>query len=267
MLYRYLVLGSFLFFLAACSSKKNADLIVHHAVVYTADSASNTAQAFAVKDGKLLAVGSSETILNEYTADSVIDLGGQPVYPGFYDPHAHFLGLGQVLDQADLVGTASFDEVIQRLKAFQAKNPTAIWLVGRGWDQNDWPDKQFPTKEKLDAAFPNIPVCLTRVDGHAVMINSKALRLAGVTRNTKIPGGEILLVDGEPTGVLIDNAMGMVRRVIPQPDAKDKERMLLAAQRVCLSLGLTTVSDAGLDRKDIELVEQLHKENKLKIRD
>ncbi|RAJ95549.1 hypothetical protein LX87_03296 [Larkinella arboricola] len=267
MLYRYLITGLFLLSFAACSSKKNADLIVHNAVVYTADSTFTTAQAFAVKDGKFLAVGSSEAILDGYESDSVTDLRGQPVYPGFYDPHAHFLGLGQMLDQADLVGTASFDEVIQRLKAFHAKNPTAIWLIGRGWDQNDWPDKQFPTKEKLDAAFPNIPVCLTRIDGHAVMLNSKALRLAGVTRNTNVPGGEIMLANNEPTGVLIDNAMGLARRVMPQPDAEDKERMLLAAQRVCLSLGLTTVSDAGLDRKDIELVEQLHKDNKLKIRD
>ncbi|MGA0560073.1 amidohydrolase [Larkinella sp. VNQ87] len=267
MRYRNFLTGFCLLGLIACSSKKQGDILIHNATVYTADSAFTTAQAFVIKDGKFLAVGSSESLLNNYTADSVIDLRGQPVYPGFYDPHAHFLGLGQMLDQADLVGTSSYDEVIQRLNAFHKRNPTALWLIGRGWDQNDWPDKQFPTKEKLDAAFPNIPVCLTRVDGHAVVINSKALRLAGITRNTKVPGGEVVLTGNEPTGVLVDNAMGLVRRVIPQPDAQDKERQLLAAQQVCLSLGLTTVSDAGLDRRDIELVERLQKENKLKIRD
>ncbi|GAB3314111.1 amidohydrolase [Larkinella ripae] len=265
--YRCLIASLSLLFLAACSSKKQADFIVHNALVYTADSAFTTAQAFAVKEGKFLAVGSSESILNDYKADSAFDLQAQPVYPGFYDPHAHFLGLGQVLDQADLVGTTSFDEVVERLKAFHKTHPTAIWLIGRGWDQNDWADKQFPTKEKLDAAFPNLPVCLTRVDGHAVVINSKAIRLARITANTQIPGGDVVLAKNEPTGVLVDNAMGLIRRVMPQPDAQDKERMLLAAQKVCLSLGLTTVSDAGLDRKDIELVAQLHQNGRLKIRD
>ncbi|MFC5409617.1 amidohydrolase [Larkinella bovis] len=267
MQYRYLITALSVWALVACSSKKEADFIIHNAVVYTADSAFSTAEAFAVSDGKFVAVGTSEYILNNYRADRVTDLNGLPVYPGFYDPHAHFLGLGQMLDQADLVGTTSFDEVIQRLQTFAAKHPAALWLIGRGWDQNDWPDQQFPTREKLDAAFPNIPVCLTRIDGHAVVINSKALRLAKIGKGTRVPGGEVVLANGEPTGVLVDNAMGLVRRVIPQPDQADKERMLLAAQKVCLSLGLTTVSDAGLNQNDIELVERLQKTNKLKIRD
>lgn len=265
--HRYLLFGLSMALLTACSSKKKADLLVHHAVIYTADSLFTSAQAFAVKDGKFVAVGSSESVLNDYQADSVVDLNGQPVYPGFYDPHAHFLGLGQMLEQADLVGTRSFDEVIQRLKIFSEKHPDNLWILGRGWDQNQWPDKQFPTREKLDAAFPTIPVYIARIDGHAALINSKALRLAGITNATKVAGGEVILANNEPTGVLIDNAKNAVRRLIPQPDAREKERMLLAAQKVCLSLGLTTVSDAGLDRKDIELVEQLHRENKLKIRD
>ncbi|WP_234735547.1 amidohydrolase [Tellurirhabdus bombi] len=256
-----------LFLLQACSTKKKADLIVHNATVYTVDSAFTTAQAFAVKDGKFLAVGTDKAILEQYEADIVADLSGKPVYPGFYDPHSHFFGLGQVLDQADLVGTNSFEEVIDRLKTYHQKHSDAIWLVGRGWDQNDWTDKRFPSKEKLDAAFPNVPVALMRVDGHALLVNSKALRLARITAGTKIAGGEIVLKDGEPSGVLVDNAMQMVKRVIPQPDAKDKERMLLAAQKVCVSLGLTSVSDAGLDRPDIELIEKIQKEGKLKIRD
>jgi len=251
----------------ACSSKKKADLLVRNAVVYTADSAFTTAQAFAIADGKFVAVGPAETILNNYTADSVADLGGQPVYPGFYDPHAHFLNLGQTLDQADLVGAESYDEVLARLKAYAQKHADALWLTGRGWDQNDWPDKRFPTKAKLDAAFPNLPVALMRVDGHALLVNSKALRLAHITAGSSIEGGEVILESGQPTGVLVDNAMSLVKRVIPQPDEKDKERMLLAAQKHCLALGLTTVSDAGLNQKDIELIEKLQKEGRLKIRD
>ena len=251
----------------SCSSKKEADLLVTHAHVYTADSLFSVADAFVVKDGKFLAVGQTKQLSDEYEADSTVDLGGQPVYPGFYDPHAHFLGLGQVLNQADLVGAASYDEVIDRLKTFRQKHPDALWLVGRGWDQNDWPEKTFPTKEKLDAAFPNVPVALTRVDGHALLINSKALRLAQVTAGSKLPGGEIVLQAGKPTGVLVDNAMQLIKRVIPQPDLTDKARMLLEAQKACVALGLTTISDAGINRDEINLIDSLQKAGKLKIRD
>ena len=179
--------------------------------------------------------------------------------------------MGQVLSQADLVGAESYDEVIDQLKTFYRKNPQVTWLTGRGWDQNDWPGQEFPTKEKLDAAFPNVPVALTRVDGHALLVNSKALRLAQVTATSKVAGGEVMLSKGgssaQPTGVLVDNAMQLVRRVLPRPDNADKTRMLLAAQQVCTALGLTTVSDAGVSPDEINLIDSLQKAGKLKIRD
>lgn len=253
--------------LAGCSSRKKADLLIRNAHIYTADSSFSTADAFVVKDGKFLAVGSSSALSQQYDADSTADLGGMPVYPGFYDPHAHFLGLGQVLDQADLVGAESYDEVIERLKVFYQKNPKALWLTGRGWDQNDWPTKTFPTKEKLDAAFPNVPVALTRIDGHALLVNSKALRLAQITSRSKLAGGEVVLQNGQPTGVLVDNAMQLIRRVLPQPDKIDKARMLRAAEKVCVSYGLTTISDAGISPDEINLIDSLHKAGQLKIRD
>lgn len=259
--------------LTNCQTRQTADLLVTNAIVYTADSSFSTATAFAVKEGMFVGVGSTEDLTKQFDADSTADLGGQPVYPGFFDPHAHFLGLGQVLDQADLVGATSYAELVERVRAFGQKHPEAIWLTGRGWDQNDWPKtdspvRGFPTKEQLDKAFPNIPVALTRVDGHALLVNSKALRLAQITSGSKLAGGEVVLdAQGQPTGVLVDNAMQMIRRVIPQPDDNDKERMLLAAQKVCFSYGLTSVSDAGLNQKEIELIERLHKEGKLKIRD
>ncbi len=253
--------------LTGCSTKKKARLLVKNARVYTADSSFSVADAFVVNDGKFLAVGKAEILANEYDADSTADLGGQPVYPGFYDPHAHFLGLGQVLDQADLVGASSYDEVIDRLKTFRQKHPETMWLIGRGWDQNDWAVKTFPTKGKLDAAFPDVPVALTRVDGHALLVNSKTLRLAQVTAGSKLPGGEILVQNGQPTGVLVDNAMQLIKRVIPQPDLADKARMLLNAQKACVALGLTTVSDAGISPDEINLIDSLQKAGKLKIRD
>ena len=262
-----LLLSTLLPVLSGCSSKKKADLLITNARVYTADSLFTTANAFVVKDGKFLAVGSSKILTDEFDADSTADLGGQPVYPGFYDPHAHFLGLGQVLDQADLVGARSYDEVIERLKTFHKAHPDVLWLSGRGWDQNDWTDKVFPTNEKLDAAFPDVPVALMRVDGHALLVNSKALRLTKVTAGSKLAGGEVLLKNGQPTGVLIDNAMQFIRRVMPQPDKPDKARMLLNAQKACVALGLTTVSDAGISPDEINLIDSLQKAGKLKIRD
>lgn len=253
--------------LAGCSSKKKADLLVINARVYTADSLFSTAETFVVKDGKFLAVGSTKTLSDQYDADSTADLKGQPVYPGFYDPHAHFLGLGQVLDQADLVGARSYDEVIERLKTFRRKHPEAMWLSGRGWDQNDWPDTGFPTKEALDEAFPDVPVALMRVDGHALLVNSRALRLANVMAGSKLSGGEVLLKNGQPTGVLVDNAMQLIKRVIPQPDIADKAQMLLNAQKACVALGLTTISDAGISPAEINLIDSLQKAGKLKVRD
>ncbi|GAB4031663.1 amidohydrolase [Spirosoma jeollabukense] len=253
--------------LAGCTSKKKADLLVTNAHIYTADSSFSTADAFAIKDGKFLAVGASQDLTNQYDAETTADLKGQPVYPGFYDPHSHFLGLGQVLDQADLVGANSYDEVIERLKNFYQKHPKVLWLTGRGWDQNDWTDKEFPTKEKLDAIFPNIPVALMRVDGHALLVNSKALRLANVTAGSKMPGGEILVRNTQPTGVLVDNAMQLIKRVIPQPDNTDKARMLLNAEKACVALGLTSISDAGISPDEINLIDSLQRTGKLKIRD
>lgn len=262
-----LLLPTLLTLFSACSTKKKADLLVTNARIYTADSSFSTAEAFAVQDGKFVAVGSANDLAAQFDADSTADLGGQSVYPGFYDPHAHFLGLGQVLDQADLVGAESYDAVIDRLKTFYQKHPEVMWLSGRGWDQNDWPEKTFPTKEKLDAAFPNVPVALMRVDGHALLVNSKALRLAQVTAGSKLAGGEVVLDNGEPTGVLVDNAMQLVKRILPRPDNADKARMLLAAQKACVSLGLTTISDAGISPDEINLIDSLQRTGKLKIRD
>ncbi|GAB3991689.1 amidohydrolase [Spirosoma daeguense] len=262
-----LLLSTLSLLISGCSSKKKADLLVTNATIYTADSSFSTADAFVIKDGKFLAVGSSKTLAEEYDAETKTDLDGLPVYPGFYDPHAHFLGLGQVLDQADLVGATSYDEVIQRLKDFYKAHPNVEWLSGRGWDQNDWPEKTFPTKEKLDAAFPDVPVALMRIDGHALVVNSKALRLANITAGSQLAGGEVVLQNGEPTGVLVDNAMQLIRRVLPRPDAADKTRMLINAQKMCVALGLTTVSDAGINPDEINLIDSLQRIGKLKIRD
>ncbi|HEY1053521.1 MAG TPA: amidohydrolase [Emticicia sp.] len=249
------------------AQKQQADLIVHNAVVYTVNNEFGTAEAFAVKDGKFIGVGNSKDILAKYNAKQKIDANKKSVYPGFYDPHSHFLGLGQMLNQCDLVDTKSYEEIIERLKKFATEHPDHQWIIGRGWDQNDWEVKVFPTKELLDKAFPNKPVLLTRIDGHAALINSKAIQLAKISPASKVNGGDVEVIDGQLTGILVDNAMGLVKRVIPGATEKEKQAMLLAAQKECFKYGLTTVSDAGLNQDDIELVDKMNKAGTLKIRD
>lgn len=250
----------------AFAQKPQADLIVHNAVVYTVNNQFSTAEAFAVKDGKFVGVGSSKDILAKYNAKQKIDANKKPVYPGFYDPHSHFLGLGQMLNQCDLVDTKSFEEIVERLQKFAAEHPDHQWIIGRGWDQNDWDIKVFPTKELLDRAFPSKPVLLTRIDGHAALVNSKAIQLAKISPASKVNGGEVEIIDGQLTGILVDNAMGLIKRVIPNTTDKEKQNMLLAAQKECVKYGLTTVSDAGLNQDDIELIDKMQKAGTLKIR-
>src|SRR5438067_13448183 len=162
----------------------------------------------AIKDGKIVETGDSKKLLAQYDAAEKIDAKGNAVYPGFIDAHSHFLGYGLNLQSADLVDTDSWEQVLQRLLEFAVKKNSkpGQWLTGRGWDQNDWKVKEFPSKEKLDGLFPNNPVYLTRVDGHVAIVNQKALSLAGITPSTKISGGEIEVKKGVLTGILIDNA-------------------------------------------------------------
>ena len=156
----------------SCGGKQQADLIIHNATVYTVNDDFNVATAFAVKDGKFVGVGSDEEILKDFESDETINLEGQPVYPGLIDAHAHFYRYGLGLKNADLVGTNSFEEILEILKAHREKYPDEEWIVGNGWDQNDWENKEFPTKAELDEIFPDVPVFLTRVDSHAALANS-----------------------------------------------------------------------------------------------
>ena len=168
----------------SCKSQETVDLIVYNANIYTVDENFSKAEAVAVKDGKFVEVGTSEDIQKHYSAKESIDVKGQTVLPGFIDAHCHFYGLGLDQQIVDLVGTKGFDEVLERLKVFQNEKQTSF-LLGRGWDQNDWEVKEFPTKEKLDELFPEIPVVIRRIDGHAILINQKAIDLAGITTATK----------------------------------------------------------------------------------
>lgn len=249
----------------ASDDKITADLIVINANIYTVDEQFKTANAMAIGGGVILEVGADYDITEAYESENVYNAQGKTIVPGLIDAHAHLFNLGVSLQQVDLVGTSSAEEVLEKVKAFaNEKNP--VYIQGRGWDQNDWEVKEFPTKEMLDELFPDTPVALTRIDGHALWVNSKALEMAGVTAETKMPGGEVILKDGEPSGILVDTPMRLVRATFPEMTLEDVAGALKDAEEVCLSYGLTTVNDAGLDREVIEEIQKLQDTGNMDLR-
>lgn len=247
-------------------SKEKADLIVTNAKIYTVNEKLETAQSFAIKEGKFIKIGSNEEVLEKYSSEKIISLEGKFIFPGLIDAHSHFSGYGALLlKKVDLTGTKSFAEVIEKLQGFHSENKFD-WIEGRGWDQNDWEIKEFPTKKELDKIFPEVAIYLTRIDGHAAIVNSKALEIANINKTTKIEGGEILLENDEPTGVLIDNAMSLVWNKIPKMNKAQNIKALKLAQKNCFEVGLTSVCDAGIDKEMVLLMDSLHKTGELKMK-
>jgi len=251
-----------LILLTSCSEK--VDLIVHNATIYSVDSYQTKYSSLAVKDGKFKYVGGDE-ILSNFSSQNIINAQGLPIYPGFIDSHAHFYDLGYYLNQVDLKNTQSIEEVIDRVAEFDAEN-NLNFILGRGWDQNDWNNKTFPTNTLLNEMFPDTPVVLRRIDGHAYLVNDSALKLAGINNLTKVEGGEIVKIGNRLTGVLIDNSMRLVDNIIPEPSKEESIQALLSAQDLAFKYGLTTISDAGLTKEQIYLIDELQKDGALKIK-
>ncbi|MFK8058669.1 MAG: amidohydrolase [Polaribacter sp.] len=250
------------FVILSCQKEK-VDTIVINSNTYTVNNSFEKATAFAIKDGKFIAVGTSDEIQKKYQSENTIDAKNQTIVPGLIDAHCHFYRMGLQQQKVSLEGTKSYDEVLQKLVTFQ-KEKNTTFITGRGWDQNDWEIKEFPTKEKLDKLFPTIPVAIGRVDGHALLVNQAAINLSGITKDTKVSGGEIIIKNGKMTGVLIDAAMDFIK--FPSTSKKEAIQGLLDAQKISFSYGLTTVDDAGLNRKTIELIDSLQKTKDLKMR-
>ena len=246
------------------SKGQPVDLIVKNAKIYTVDPEFTIADALAVKDGIFVGVGTEEEILNQFKSDNVIDAGGKTIYPGFIDAHCHFLMYGLTLQQANLRDTKSFDEILDILKKHRKENPEG-WLEGTGWDHNDWLVKKFPDNRKLNELFPNVPVILTRIDGHAVLANEAAIEASGIHPNDFAPG-EVIRENGKMTGIFLENAVDALKNAIPPVSRKGKEEALLKAQRNCFAVGLTSVQDAGLPHTDIAIIDSLQEKGNLKIR-
>jgi len=264
--FQYIILCGYMMAMIACNTKEQVDLLIYNARIYTADEHFSMAEAFAVKDGRFVAIGSDADIRAKYTSAQELDMQSAPIYPGFNDAHCHFVGLGNNLQSADLRGAASFQEALDRVAAHHAALPSE-WIVGRGWDQNLWDDKRFPTNEELNRLYPNTPVILTRIDGHAIVANEEAIRRVGIkTSDAAVLSGEAFVKNGAFTGIFMENTADRFKNFIPQPTKEEQIELILRAATQCYQYGLTSVSDAGLSLSSIQLLDTLQRSGRLKLR-
>ena len=251
------------------SAGDTADLVLQNGVFYTSTEPFVVRGSMAVESGRIVHLGSIEAAATRIGAKTaVLDLRGRTVTPGFIDAHSHLVGLGRTLRQVNLVGAGTYDEVIARTRAFAENSSPGSWIYGRGWDQNDWPTAEFPHHRKLSEALPDHPVWLTRVDGHAALLNRRALDELAISADLEAPPGGRIVRDasGQPTGVLIDTAMSRARERIGESASTESARAIREAADHCLALGLTTVTDMGVDQSEIDAYRRLADAGELKIR-
>lgn len=264
-----MLIGLALLTLLASSRPAGPDLLLENATVYTSAGAKPQRVSIVARDGSIAFVGAATRARRFAPKAKRVDLSGSFVFPGWADAHGHLLGLGKSLEIAQLRGAADSVDAARRISELAAKLPAGRWVEGRGWDQNLWPGKTFPDARDLDAVVPDRPVAARRVDGHALWVNSRALAMAGIGKETADPsGGRILRrADGAPSGVLVDNAMDLLDRIVPAPTPEDFARRILAAARACVAVGLTQVQDAsGYSPEDVAVLESLAARGELPLR-
>ncbi|MBI1306271.1 MAG: amidohydrolase family protein [Bacteroidetes bacterium] len=245
--------------------KTEADIILFNGQIFTVDSNFTIAEAIAIRGDSILAIGSNAEIRSAFRSKQTFDLEQKSVYPGFIDAHCHFFAYGQDLQELDLKGCYSFDDMIEMTVDYAKKNQPSL-IIGRGFNEEEWETHTTLSRLKLDALFPDIPVVLQRVDGHALLCNQVALTMAGIDENTIIEGGSIAKMGGMVTGFLVDKAAEKVLSQLPELSLAQKIKALKDAEKACVAAGLTTVSDAGLELKTIRLIDSLQKNGDLKIR-
>lgn len=255
----FLILALFFTLLFLEMPDRTADTLYFNANVYAMDAAGTRAEAIAVKGERILGIGTTEELQKRFTVKESVDLEGKTILPGFIDAHAHLLSLGFSRMTLDLVGTSSEVQVAAMVQEQVNRSSPGQWIRGRGWDQNLWPSKRFPTYEVLDRVSGDHPVYLERIDGHAAWVNVRAMELAGITDKTEDPPGGKIIRDarGNPTGVFIDAAMGLVTRSMPPASEKELEQALTIAMKECLQYGITSVHDMGAGLAEIQLYQRM----------
>ena len=259
-------------FVTGCSSEKTcieSDLVLINTKIYTANPNNPTAEALAIKNGKFVFIGTNTEAQNFNCGESkLLDLEGSFVYPGFIDAHAHLKGIGYRELNLNLQGADSLKSMLTQVTIHANKLPIGDWVIGRGWIEKKWPEARFPTLEELDAISSDKPIALERADGHAIIVNSLALKLAGIDRDTSDPiGGKIDKdINGEPNGVLIDKASLLVEKIIPKRSRQDEKNALKEGLYRTASMGWTQLHDAGSPLSDYELLEEIKEEENLPIR-
>lgn len=250
--------------LNACYKGKSVDLIIHNAQIHVINDQLEMGEAMAVKDGKIIEVGPERQILNKYSATTIINAQNKDVFPGFHDAHGHIMSLAKQKLNADLRDTRSYYEMIATLEKHQSKTAQSI-LIGRGWDQSLWGEEEMPNNTLLNESFPNIPVALTRIDGHAMLINQAMMDFIGIADTTKVKGGDILKSEGKLTGILLDYALDLVNNKLPKPKKEDLKNAILEIQEDLLAAGITHVHEAGLNSKERDLFIELADKKALSI--
>ena len=259
-------------FVTGCSSEKTcieSDLVLVNTKIYTANPKNPTAEALAIKNGKFVFIGTNTEAQNFNCGESkLLDLEGSFVYPGFIDAHAHLKGIGYRELNLNLQGADSLKSMLTQVTIRANKLPIGDWVIGRGWIEKKWPEARFPTLEELDAISSDKPIALERADGHAIIVNSLALKLAGIDRDTSDPiGGKIDKdINGEPNGVLIDKASLLVEKIIPKRSRQYEKNALKEGLYRTASMGWTQLHDAGSPLSDYELLEEIKEEENLPIR-
>lgn len=254
------------FFIGGMAAAQDADVLLTHGNVYTVAEKQPKAEAIAVKSGRIVFVGSNDDAKKFHTA-KIIDLHGRTVLPGFTDSHCHIFGIGEREMRLNLEGTNSLKDFLASVNERVDKTAPGKWIAGRGWIETFWKPPQFPTRQDVDKIAPNNPVFLTRADGHASVANSTALKIAGIDKNTPNPfGGQILKTNGEPNGMLLDNAQDLVARNIQKPTEGEREQALLRGIDREIKLGWCEIQNAGSHEQDIDLIRKAFGAGKIKIR-
>jgi predicted amidohydrolase YtcJ len=247
---------------------QDMDLVVVNGNIYTVNEKQPHAEAFAVRDQKIAFVGSTADVEKLRGANArVIDLGGKTVVPGLTDSHCHIFGIGEREMRLNLEGTNSLQDFLAKVKERVSRSEKGKWITGRGWIETFWKPAEFPSRQDLDKIAPDNPVFLTRADGHASVVNSAALKIAKIDKNTPNPfGGEISKANGEPNGMLLDNAEDLVAKHVPKPTEAEREQALLLGINREIGLGWCEIQNAGSNKDDIKLIKKAFADGKIKIR-